>query len=314
MGIKRKGIGVNKSDDKKARFAAGLDLEHHQLDESMLDQIIKEVSAPKPVKQQIDQFITDFVKAVKKCKLSKALSPEEESEVGKLSSNVGSFSGAKIIDCVPVGSLRSNSLVFPNAVGELQVKVKSNQALGDAGAVVVQLLHALENCPLLRKDSVKYVKQLFGNKVGLEVVPAAKFGKHFKLQIHVVDDTDDVLDQGDSLVLLQPYHSAAVGLEVWRRQCCLSLPSQLFPVLLLHLQTLGLVNINMKSWQIVKKLWSFLSTKHLTETQMILGVSEAVDVGDHKTAALLDREGQHPVFPGLTLTQWNALVRYFDRK
>ena len=139
--------------------------DHRELDDSMLDQIVKEVSAPKPVKQQIDQFLTEFTKFVKKIKLTKSLTPDQQELVEKLTGGKNrSYSGAKISDCHAVGSLTSRTLVFPNAEGHINITVKLNNQgdskVSDMASVVTQLLTTFENCPLLKKESVKFSRQI----------------------------------------------------------------------------------------------------------------------------------------------------------
>ena len=157
------------------------------------------------------------------------------------------------------------------------------------------------------------MKPIYGDGVCIILRPAAKFGKHFQLVISLdkKDSLENVQDQIDSLVSQQPYHSAALGLEIWRRQVGLELPPGLLPCLLLHCDNVGLINSSMKSWQIIKKTWAMVSSTDLDQKQLILGIKDPVPAPDDTiTSPLLCRDGHQPLFPSLTHSQWNALSQF----
>ena len=172
--------------------------------------------------------------------------------------------------------------------------------------------HLLE-CPLVNQESLKYMKPIYGDGVCIILRPAAKFGKHFQLVISLdkKDSLENVQDQIDSLVSQQPYHHAALGLEIWRRQVGLELPPGLLPCLLLHCDNVGVINSSMKSWQIIKKTWAMVSSTDLDQKQLILGIKDPVPAPDDTiTSPLLCRDGHQPLFPSLTHSQWNALSQF----
>ena len=116
MGIKRgKSSAPSKSSDKKARYDAGMDLVpggagYMELDESMLEEILREVRAPKPVQTQIDQFIADISKQIKKLQFSKVNAKSVEAFPWFQFANKTKFPGGSIVSCNPVGDLKSKTL------------------------------------------------------------------------------------------------------------------------------------------------------------------------------------------------------------
>ena len=90
-------------------FSSGLGF--LDVDDSMLEQVIKEVKAPKPVQQQIDQFVLDISKYVKKCQFPKISSPSQLSNLPlKLPENPSKFPGAKNPSCTSIGMIKTKSL------------------------------------------------------------------------------------------------------------------------------------------------------------------------------------------------------------
>ena len=73
MGVKRgRGWGGAKSEDKRARFEAGLDLASAPgLEDAMLEQIAGEVRPPKQVQAALDTFVAEMAKFIKQCPLPK---------------------------------------------------------------------------------------------------------------------------------------------------------------------------------------------------------------------------------------------------
>ena len=116
MGIKRgKSNPPTKSSDKKARYDAGMDLVpggagYMELDESMLEEILREVRAPKPVQTQIDQFISDISKQIKKFQFSKVNAKSVEAFPWYKFDNKIKFPGGSVVSCSPVGDLKSRTL------------------------------------------------------------------------------------------------------------------------------------------------------------------------------------------------------------
>ena len=77
----------------------------------MLEQVIKEVKAPKPVQQLIDQFVLDISKFIKKCQFPKTSSPSQLSNLPlKLADQTPKFPGAKNPISSAIGPLKTKSL------------------------------------------------------------------------------------------------------------------------------------------------------------------------------------------------------------
>ena len=213
--------------------------------------------------------------------------------------------------------------MFPAAVGQLVVKVKLASTAGGSQtltrAVLACLMTSLESSALVAPGGLRYSRDLYSEpQLVLLVVPSAKWGKHFTLQVSVTisrpgQPENNLQSQLDSLTSQQPFLAASAALEVWRRQVSLELPSQLLPCLLLHCQETQLTAATSKSWQIVKKVWTLLAGLELTGHQLILGLSSPVPAGQETSSPLLDREGQTPLFPGLSRPQWSALVQFASR-
>ena len=210
---------------------------------------------------------------------------------------------------------------FPSATGELRVLVKYNKSADNTISkqecnliCLSQLLSSLRNCPLI--NSTKFIKPVFNESVCLELSPSAKFGKHFKLLISLQfeDEEDQFQSELDSFVSQQPYNSAALALEIWRRQCGFEAPPGMFAALLLHSNIVSVTNTTMKPWQIVKKLWGMISSIDLTKKQLIFGVAEPVPRQDTTgSCPLLSRDGQSPLFDKLSSTQWQAVSQFASK-
>jgi len=336
MGIKRpkKGSEFNlKSSDKKARYEAGLDLTpggsgYLEVEESMLAEIVKEVTSPKPIQAQIDEFLSDFFKFVKKIEFPKKSIKNLEHFPWYKFEEKFKFSGGSIASCNPLGALKSKTLVFPNAVGEVCALFKCNQnpetetQMKETNMFLIsQIFSSLKNCSLIKPDNIKFSKKIFSEDISLELTPAAKFGKHFKLVLSVktgdsIREPQMTVNDGDKCVSSEPYQAAAVALEVWRRQSGVSLSSAVIPCLLLHSQLVGTTNISMKPWQIVKKLWGMISNLDLEDKQIIIGVPEPVPHSEPSSiedSPLLAKDGQTPVCQGLTWSQWLALSQFASK-
>ena len=129
MGIKRRAgkTGPAKSEDKKARLEAGMDFLQGSrvyyveidklirfsgdlnLDETVLEQIVKEVQAPKTVLSNIHQFVSEISGILEKCELSKISTSKLKNLPVPLTENI-KFPGAKILQCSPINALKSKNL------------------------------------------------------------------------------------------------------------------------------------------------------------------------------------------------------------
>ena len=233
-------------------------------------------------------------------------------------------------------SLSTVCLVFPAAVGRLEVTVKIKREMTSrpmTGAVLAGLYNCLENCPLV--SSLSYKRDVFSaSELSLHVTPSAKWGKHFSLEVaaslYSSSHRVSLQSQLDSVTSQPPYIAACTGhllglvvfvcliipftaLEIWRRQFSLVLPPNLLPTLLLHCHETNIITNTSKSWQILKKVWTLLGGLDLSGEQLILGLSSAVPAASGECPPLLDRDGQTPLFPGLARPQWAALVQHARR-
>jgi len=336
MGIKRPKKGSEshlKSTDKKARYEAGLDLApggtgYLEVEESMLAEMVKEVTSPKPIQAQIEEFLSELLKLIKKIEFPKKTVKQLEYFPWYKIQEKFKFSGGDIASCRTVGALKSRTLVFPKAIGEVCVSFKCNQnpeseikKKETKMHLVSELFSSLQNSSLVKPDSMNFCKPIFNEDIGLELTPAAKFGKHFKLIIRVQIGDEEIepkmtVGEGEKCVSSQPFQAAAVALEVWRRQCGFSLSSTVIPSLLLHSQLVGTTNISMKPWQIVKKLWGMIANLDLEGKQLIIGVAEPVPHANSSSNdgnPLLAKDGQTPLCPGLTVSQWSALAQFSSK-
>ena len=133
MGIKRRAgkAGPAKSEDKKARFEAGMDFlqGNHwcnyyseqviksklifkgdmNLDETVLEQIVKEVRAPKTVQSNIYQFVSEISGLLEKCELTKISTSKLKNFPITPNEHI-KFPGAKILQCSPINALKSKNL------------------------------------------------------------------------------------------------------------------------------------------------------------------------------------------------------------
>ena len=83
--------------------------------------------------------------------------------------------------------------------------------------------------------------------------------------------------------------------------------------MLLHCHETNIITTTSKSWQILKKVWTLVSGLELTGQQLILGLSSPVPAVESEAPPLLDRDGQTPLFPGLSRPQWAALVQFASK-
>ena len=131
MGIKRRAgkTGPAKSEDKKARLEAGMDflqgsrvyyVENDEfnefftsgdlnLDETVLEQIVKEVQAPKTVLGNINQFVSEISGLLEKCELTKMSTSKLKNFPVPLNEHI-KFPGAKILQCSLINALKSKNL------------------------------------------------------------------------------------------------------------------------------------------------------------------------------------------------------------
>ena len=122
-------------------------------------------------------------------------------------------------------------LVFPKAVGRLVVKVKLSRQPPDiqavqrslTGAVLAYLMTSLQTSPLVSAlgsplvSTIRYSRNIYRDpELVLLVVPSAKWGKHFTLEVSVTISSLSQADtnlqsQLDRLTSQQPYLAASAG-------------------------------------------------------------------------------------------------------
>ena len=83
--------------------------------------------------------------------------------------------------------------------------------------------------------------------------------------------------------------------------------------MVLHCHETNIITNTSKSWQILKKVWTVVSGLELSGQQLILGLAAPVPAEDPDSPPLLDRDGQTPLFPGLSRPQWAALVQFASK-
>ena len=81
-----------------------------EVEDSMLAEIVKEVTSPKPIQAQIDQFLSDFFKFVKKIEFPKKSIKNLEHFPWYKFEEKFKFSGGSIASCNPLGALKSKTL------------------------------------------------------------------------------------------------------------------------------------------------------------------------------------------------------------
>jgi len=327
MGIKRDAVPntASKSADKRARYEAGLDLlpggsGHADLEDTAVEHIVKEVRAPKAVQEKLKTWIDDFSKFIESCSCPKE-APSTLSFLPSPLPPTAKYPGARIVSCVPVGSLATKSLVFPSATGRLVCSVEFNKKTGSddklknyTNICLAQLVSQLSSCSLVVCDSLQYQVSLFSTTPSIIFRPAGKVGKHLTLELVLaVEGGGDQLQQEIDTLIGQggSYQTASMALEIWARQATLALPHNLLNTILLHCSTTTLITNTMKPWQMIKKVWGTLASLPLSNQQLILGVLDPVPASG--PCPLLDRDGTSALFPALTPAQWGVLVQAASR-
>ena len=79
------------------------------LDETVLEQIVKEVRAPKTVQSNINQFVSEICGLLEKYELSKISTSKLKNLPANLAEHI-KFPGGKILHCSPINALKSKNL------------------------------------------------------------------------------------------------------------------------------------------------------------------------------------------------------------
>ena len=214
MGIKRPKkrpslVGI-KSDDKRARLEAGLDLQlNTDLSDTTLEHIVKEVVAPKSKLELLESWLTSVTSFLLNSPLPKAKTSSIAAPPCALPKE-GNYPGARLLSCKPVGTLAlPTTLVFPNAVGSLQVEMafakpptSSEQLLTFWYCALAQIKGRLAASDLVESGSVFYELDLFAGLPSVQLRPAGKLGRHLAVSIAL------------SMPDIQPCEEGVVALEL----------------------------------------------------------------------------------------------------
>jgi len=327
------GAFLARTDDKKARWEAGLDLDlSRDITDLQVENILKEVSAPPAVKAQITELVTGLTDLLSSTKLKKStrdniLAGNSLKLLEDLSADY-KFSGGKVSDVTAIGPLSTGSLVFPNAFGNLTVNIalkKPSKGLveerNDALACLSSLASSLRSSNLV--DSANLLHRSWSDLPLIEVVPALpKLKQHLKIQIDLsIEGGIGSENKGISASLQQElnrllsshanYQSALQLMEIWTRQLRCLLPVSLLPVVFLNSHLTNIITPAMKPWQTVRRLWTFISESRLPEHQIILGVEKLIP-STSRTSPFLDRDGTSSLFPAWPVSQWHALASWAE--
>ena len=79
------------------------------LDETVLEQIVKEVRAPKTVQSNIYQFVSEISGLLEKCELTKISTSKLKNFPVTLDEHI-KFPGGKVLQCSPINALKSKNL------------------------------------------------------------------------------------------------------------------------------------------------------------------------------------------------------------
>ena len=307
-----------KSEDKRARLDAGLDLElGWEIQDTQLEHVVKEVGAPKSKLELLDSWVTDIATFLTSKPLAKTSSlPLPPAPVLE-----GKFHGAKVISCSPSGPLASKTLVFPKAEGRLLILLAPCKPPTDLAsfhnsclAVLRQKLHTSD---LVEEGSLSYQQDLWSSLSGIILRPRGKLAKYLEVTLEVEvqgleqEARRQVVELESEvrplLASCPSYKTLVVALQVWCRQVHLLAPPGLLEVVVLHLHLTQHLTQHMKAWQGLRKVWGWLASSPQKGHDVILGV-EAPVPSSSSCCPLLDRAGTLPLFPLLPLTQWQLLV------
>ena len=79
------------------------------LDETVLEQIVKEIRAPKTVQSNIYQFVSEISGLLEKCELTKVSTSKLKNFPVTLDEHL-KFPGGKVLQCSPINALKSKNL------------------------------------------------------------------------------------------------------------------------------------------------------------------------------------------------------------
>jgi len=325
------GFPQTASEDKRARFQAGLDLnQRRDITDLQVENIIKEVSAPASIQKQLDEWIVQLTELITNTELAKGskekLTRNVDWELLRELEDGFKFPGGKVSELTPLAHLAARSLVFPSATATIRVDVAFKKSPKDSGekekyllCSLARLYSQLASSTLV--SSVSLARKPWTNLPTLAIKPAVP---KLKTQLKIILDISPEEDSEaggisnslqDELIRLQTSHQnykiAAQLMEIWRRQLKSLLPVNLFPVVFLHCHLTNQLAALMTPWQIVRKVWTFLSEIKYTDHQIILGVEKPVPSSEN-ASLFLDRDGSVILFPEFPASQCTSLASWAE--
>ena len=81
-----------------------------EVEESMLAEMVKEVTSPKPIQAQIEEFLSELLKFIKKIEFPKKTVKQLEYFPWYKIQEKFKFSGGNIASCRTIGALKSRTL------------------------------------------------------------------------------------------------------------------------------------------------------------------------------------------------------------
>ena len=244
MGIKKRAAGgPAKSEDKRARLDAGLDLDlGSDLSDTALEHIVKEVGAPKAKLELLDSWLDSVCSLLTSSPLPKAQTSALPQPPAPLPAC--KYPGAKLLSALPLGALASRSLVFPQAQGHILLQLdflkapsSQEQLLTYWHCALAQLRDRLATSPLVEAGSVRYQLEVHSSLPSLSFRPEGKLGRHLSVSLLLsagsLEEPSSPQHWGlaaqaelaglqqelKTLVTSNPgYRTLTVALQIWARQ------------------------------------------------------------------------------------------------
>jgi len=322
------GVGVatlhSKTEEKKARFDAGLDFDEiKDITDLQVENILKEVSAPVSILEKLVEWKKEFFKFVSDLQFK--LKKKEKLDLCSLPKGY-KFDGGKVSVCLPGGYLSGDlatCLVFPEAQAHITVYIKPNKITQEEEDIkndylfcTAKMLSHLSDCSLVCKvqavqsGSSKQTKYIsFSPNLN-------KIKDQLTIHMSLVLESDDesglsksLQEELNRLLLINNYRQATQLLEIWRRQLKIWLPESVIPLVILHLHLIKQLNSGMKVWSVVRRVWTYLSDSSLHDSKQILGLEKPVPDQD-LTSPFLDRDGTRLLHPDVAKVQWLSICSF----
>jgi len=324
---------LTKTEEKKARLEAGLQININQDFTSLqIENILKEVSLPSSLAQQLAvwkkeliKYLNSFVfEKLNKKKVKKLLSLN----TCKYEIPEGfTFPGGKITDVILGCRLSSDdalTLVFPYASAQIHLDVifdqdpKNSNEMNIYNDICLKLLYnglsahqSISGCEesgsvLDGFSRLMVVPNLLKLKTQLKVFLEIRRSSETESGL-----TNSLQDEINRLLTNENYRQSEQILQIWIRQLKLWLPESFMGIILLHLHLLNQLNVGMKPWSVVRRVWTILSEFKEDERKIILGVAKPIPDSSF-TSPILDRDATRHLFPDLTRAQWSTLCLFAE--